>query len=400
MPNSATAPPAWLDLAATLLDGLQRQSVSSEKDEEFALDAADEPEDLGARLKRVSLAESLPPEALDAMIAAFDDPYATPQCGAAAPPTDVPNLLNVLAAVRLARTLSDLDGLARLTTPRALHVLETADAVLPPYVEQIFTPSRARRGKTTVSSLPGTPQLIVLRQPEESRDKKAWIERLPNYVGRADPLLVACVKADDLPSEVQDAATEVLALAPLDADGLLLLLERLHSATGQVARAALRARMPAEEALARLSATTIAAAFRARTTFAVVDRLVDAARPPQPSGDLSLLQGMGELEQAAQALVEDFIGYQQGRVAWGDMTRSLILNGPPGVGKTYAAGVIAEAAGAHLVTGTLGEWQAERTPRRHAERDAQDLFRRPGGDAVDLVHRRDGRVRIARGQRS
>jgi ATP-dependent Zn protease len=116
--------------------------------------------------------------------------------------------------------------------------------------------------------------------------------------------------------------------------------------------------MPAEEALARMSAMTIAAAFRAPTTFAVIDRLAEACRPPRTSGDLKLLEGMGALEQAARALVADFIGYQQGHVAWRDMSRSLILNGPPGVGKTFAAGVIAAAAGAHLVTGTVGEWQA------------------------------------------
>ena len=342
MPNTATAPPSsptWLDLAATFIDGLQRQSVSSEDKEEFALDVPNKPEGVGARLKRVSLAESLPAEALDAMIADGEDPYATPQSGSAAPPTDVPNLFNMIAAVRLARTLADHEGLARVTAPRALHILETADEVVAEYVDQVLTVAHKGPRKAALTSLLGMPQLMVIRQPRDGRDRRSWSQRLPNYIGRPNPLLFVCLNARDLPPELYGAATKILSLAPLGAEGLLLLLERLHSSTGQVARAALRARMPDPETLARLPAMTVAAAFRAPTTFAVVDRLAEAGRPRSPTRDLTLLEGMGQLEQAARNLVEDFIGYQQGRVAWSDMTRSLILNGPPGVGKTFAAGL-------------------------------------------------------------
>ena len=353
--------PAWLPLAATLLDRLTHSPLVVVDDEgtplDKEIDLTSEPESLGARLQRIiPLAESLPPDAIDAMLAEGEDPFAVGQSGASVPPRVAPDFFDALAAVRLANTIGGEAGFARIRTPRAMSILEISDTTLPSYLERVLR--HCQTSDKNMARPSDQWHVLTLRQPESEKERRSWARQMSRYVARPNPLLFLCTDARELPKEIQNAAQDVFSLAPLDHDGLLLLLERLHSATGQVARAALRARMPAEEALARLSATTIAAAFRARTTFAVVDRLVDAARPPQPSGDLSLLQGMGELEQAAQALVEDFIGYQQRHVAWRDMTRSLILNGPPGVGKTFAAGVIAEAAGARLITGTVGEWQS------------------------------------------
>lgn len=122
--------------------------------------------------------------------------------------------------------------------------------------------------------------------------------------------------------------------------------------------AALAARLPAAADLATVSDTQIQVALRAPTAEAAADRIAAAAAAARPTGDLSALAGMGELEAAAKDLVADLRGWQEGTVAWAQMTRSLLLFGPPGTGKTHAAAEIARAAGAAFFPTSLSQWQA------------------------------------------
>ncbi|WP_330447705.1 AAA family ATPase (plasmid) [Paracoccus marcusii] len=51
-------------------------------------------------------------------------------------------------------------------------------------------------------------------------------------------------------------------------------------------------------------------------------------------------------------------GWRAGQVAWSEMTRSLLIHGAPGTGKTWLARAIAGSAGLPLIAASLGDWQA------------------------------------------
>ena len=72
--------------------------------------------------------------------------------------------------------------------------------------------------------------------------------------------------------------------------------------------------------------------------------------------DLSLEDG--PVRDAAARLVADMAGWRAGRVAWSEMTRSLLIHGAPGTGKTWLARAIAGSAGLPLIAASLGDWQA------------------------------------------
>ncbi|MDE3121552.1 MAG: AAA family ATPase, partial [Paracoccaceae bacterium] len=152
-------------------------------------------------------------------------------------------------------------------------------------------------------------------------------------------------------------------LAPLDAPMLALLLRSLFS-DDPVANiewseiSSVAALLPDTSSLALLSDAQIQVALRAPTAEAAADRIAAAATAARPAGDLSALVGMGQLEAAAKDLVADLRGWQEGTVDWSHMTRSLLLYGHAGSGKTHAAAEIARAAGAAFFPSSLSQWQS------------------------------------------
>ncbi|WP_102227116.1 AAA family ATPase [Acidimangrovimonas sediminis] len=366
MAHRMTTPtaPAWLALADTLLNHLATaRTPDISYDDEIAAAAPfhERPKarGLAANLQRIARAEAFPPETSEAPTASSEVPNDLSQVGKTAEPLPPPlHFFEGLAAVRLARTLEEDACLARLAAPRALHVFETSDSLVLDYVQQLLR--HAFRGGSAGGQQGEAGQQIprIQRYPSRERDQQAWAEKFQISLGGADPIVILATSAEDLPPEAKDSATAILSLAPLTCDGVLFLLERTHSVTGDVALADLRCRMPSGSFLARLPALTLAAAFRAQNSFEVIERLRAACQPPIPTGDLELLEGMGNLESAARDLVNDMVAHQSGRTAWRDMTRSLLLHGAPGCGKTFAARVIADAAGAQLFTASLGVWQA------------------------------------------
>ena len=56
--------------------------------------------------------------------------------------------------------------------------------------------------------------------------------------------------------------------------------------------------------------------------------------------------------------MEDLAAWQAGDLDWSEMSRSLLVHGAPGSGKTYLARQLSEAAGVALVEGSFADWQA------------------------------------------
>ena len=118
--------------------------------------------------------------------------------------------------------------------------------------------------------------------------------------------------------------------------------------------------LPAAAALARLSDDDVLVALRAGTAAeaAAALRARVRLRAATAAPTLDDIAGYGEAETAARRLVPDLGRWTRGEVPWCDMTRSLLLEGEPGTGKTFLARAIGASAGVPFHASSLAEWQA------------------------------------------
>ncbi|MDT0683580.1 AAA family ATPase [Roseicyclus sp. F158] len=76
-----------------------------------------------------------------------------------------------------------------------------------------------------------------------------------------------------------------------------------------------------------------------------------------PSGP-AIIDGTTPAHQAVRNIVADLAACQAGDLNWSEMSRSLLVHGAPGTGKTYLARQLSEAAGVAVVEGSFADWQA------------------------------------------
>ena len=69
------------------------------------------------------------------------------------------------------------------------------------------------------------------------------------------------------------------------------------------------------------------------------------------------MHGMDEFVAWGRALAQDLADYREGKLAWRDIDRGVLLHGPTGTGKTTSAKALAASCGVPLVVGSFGRWQ-------------------------------------------
>lgn len=163
-----------------------------------------------------------------------------------------------------------------------------------------------------------------------------------------------------LPANLMRAADLTIRVGPLDAGGIGTVVEAV-TGVAPIARLAdgLAAQCDPDDL-----ALAVHAARGADPSVAHLAAIL--ARKAGAAGDgprLEDLYGLGAAREWGLALVSDLRAWMNGGPGaprWSDLESSILLSGPPGVGKTIFAAALARSAGLPFLAGSLGQWQSAR----------------------------------------
>ncbi|WJS85315.1 AAA family ATPase [Paracoccus sp. TOH] len=274
----------------------------------------------------------------------------------------------LLLLMRLARTFGSAPAFEAQLTDHRLTLLRGFAIPDLPHVARTIGKLMLPEGweylyrSDIVSFMP--PAAVVLR-PDVHMDKidaisiATYAERIAEAMEAGLPLVLPVPDEVILPEELRPALPEPILLAPLSREILRAALDAWHPDVGVMADASLANRLPDDAAIAGLTPLALRLAFAAPGVEEALARLAQPAPQPVASGPhLDRIAGDNPALPAARRIVADLEDWQSGKIAWSDLTRSLLLYGPPGTGKTWLAQAMATSAGITHVSGSFAQWQA------------------------------------------
>ncbi|WP_157598666.1 AAA family ATPase [Tateyamaria omphalii] len=312
----------------------------------------------------VPIASQMTPKEIADVIKSGIDPYAAAIDGTAVRQALHPPLTDLLCAIHLAQWFSDCDPdigpfapgvtLIRVADDALRERLEDPMGFVLPFAWEALT-----RGS---KKYPDHVALVCLEKASafsksDPRDKlrESLDEALAKGLG------VVALAAD--PSDLSEGGRMLMVgdvtWPSLDGEALIDLLRATHSATGEVAEAELRTRLRGNTRIGALPWPVVNHAFHASTTLAVADRVAKARvpTPPVPRRTLDDVCGLPNVTEELRHLVEDVRQWQADELDWSDVSASILLHGPPGVGKTMIAEAIAGSTGATFISTSYAEAQ-------------------------------------------
>ena len=122
-------------------------------------------------------------------------------------------------------------------------------------------------------------------------------------------------------------------------------------------QASIELRQP-DARIAQLSDVALSSIFASEDIRTAIERLDRAAsQKTQTRVTLDDVHGQPQAVKALRQVVEDLRSYQSGAVKWSDVTKSFLLLGPPGTGKSMMAAGLAGSAGISFVKTSYSDCQ-------------------------------------------
>ncbi|WP_331303538.1 AAA family ATPase [Methylobacterium oryzae] len=163
-----------------------------------------------------------------------------------------------------------------------------------------------------------------------------------------------------LPANLMRAADLSISVGPLDAAGIGTVVEAV-TGVAPIARLpdGLAAQCDPDDLALAVHAARGADPSIAHLAAILARKASAASDGPR----LEDLHGLGAAREWGLALVDDLRAWRDGGPGaprWSDLESSILLSGPPGVGKTIFAAALARSAGLPFLAGSLGQWQSAR----------------------------------------
>ena len=317
------------------------------------------------QLRKAAGRHRRPPEEIEAVRAAGLAPFAMDESGATRPARPLP-AREILLALRLAATFgSEAAMTADLLAPGALTMLTGMTPLEAEVLSRLVGKALLPDGWTVLHKPRTLPQkgLVVLlpyasdgQISRHARD--SFLREVVAGLDAAQPVLALLPDGCPLPDALGKAIPAPRVLAPLSRELLLAHLRASHSATGQVDEDVVLPLLPGDAGLAALPREALLVALRSPTARGVAERLACAAAPVPGTPRLEEMRGDAPALRAARRLVADLALWREGGLGWSEMTRSLLLHGAPGTGKSWLARATGASAGAAFIQASFAEWQA------------------------------------------
>lgn len=311
----------------------------------------------------------LPPDFADDLRETDADPQATLITGVSRPATRLASH-DLSIAIRLAAMIGSAEALQSVLAPDAITFITGIDGadisvaervlrtgILPPGMKTCDIP---RKASDTTALLLLTPDSGDA--PVNKTALARHLERIDRAMDWHIPIIALLPDAADLPHYLrQGDVSTILHLAAPNREMLITHLCYTHSATGRIDERAVRAALPDDQHMTSLPFAALRIALRAPTALAVAKRIATVCEPHKSAHGVAHLDEMaGDTPAltAARQLVADLALWQNGRVAWSDLSRSMLLYGPPGTGKTWLARAMGNAAGIGFEEASFAGWQS------------------------------------------
>ena len=292
------------------------------------------------------------------------DPEAEP------PPMHVLSAQQLQLTLRLAATLKDPAGVKEALKPGAITLITgMAPSELGTLADLLwlgFLPPGCRIARNP--DRPGAKDCNLLLLYPDGDDEfsrpalRSFHEQIGQALAATAPVLILCPDEARPPAALTPYLPTPLDLAPVYRN---LMLQHLRLAYPDDARTdprMLYASLPEDGQLAGLSSLGLQVALRAPDAQTASARLAGFLQPPaRDRGEIPRLEDMAgdsEALSAARQLVGDLALWKQGRIAWTELCRSLLLFGQPGTGKTHLARMMGNSAGIAFIATSFADWQA------------------------------------------